>query len=116
MKPRVLFLITSDPRTSARPAEAIRIAAGVGAWRKVEVDVGLREAAVLALSEFPDGLVDEENYTTYLPLLRELGRPIYVQQSSRLLSQIGQASLPFEAIADERFAELALRSCAVLRF
>lgn len=116
VKPRLLFIITSDPRTSARPAEAIRIAAGVGTWKKVEVSVYLRDAAVLALSEFADELVDEDNFTRYLPIVGEFGRPIYVQRAAPLLAEIGQAPLPFEEISDDALALLAAQQTAVTRF
>src|SRR5947209_4299159 len=59
---QLLFIITSDPRHSPRPAEAIRIAAGVGVWKRTGLTVYLRNAAVLALSEDTAGLLDEENY------------------------------------------------------
>ena len=116
MKRRALFVITSDPRKSHRPAEAIRIAAGVGVWKKVEVLVYLHEAAVLALSEYPDDLVDEENYTRYLPMLRESERPIYVQRGSPLLAQVGEPSLLFEEISGTQLGELAAQSSSVLHF
>jgi len=112
----ILFILTSDPRTSHRPAEALRIAAGVGVWKRAQIAVYLREAAALVLSEFPDGLVDEENYTRYLPSLRDLARPIYVQQGAPLLTQIGQPPLEFEQIDDDQLAALAARSTYVLRF
>jgi hypothetical protein len=116
MKPSVLFIIKSDPRTSHRPAEAIRIAAGVGVWQKVEVTLYLHQTAVLALSEFPDELVDEENYRHYLPMVGEFGRPIYVQRAAPLLKEIGRASLPFEEISESELAALAGRSTYLLRF
>jgi hypothetical protein len=116
MKPSLLFLVTADPRRSGRPAEAIRIAAGVGAWKRVDITVYFREAAVLALSEFTDELVDEDNYTRYLPMLRESGRPVYVQSGAPLLADLGQATLPFEEADNVRLAELAAAHSHVLRF
>ena len=116
MQPGALFIITSDPRVSPRPAEAIRIAAGVAAWRQVEVTVCLRDAAVLALGEFAGELVDGGNFTNYLPLLAEAGRPVYVQPSSPLLPAPGDAPVKFEEISDDRLAALAARSHCVLRF
>ncbi len=116
MKPSVLFIISSDPRSSARPAEAIRIAAGVGTWKKVEVSVYLRDAGVLALSEFPDDLIDEDNYTRYFPIVGEFGHSIYVQKGAPLLRELGQASLAFEEIADDQLAALSARHQYVLRF
>ena len=116
MKPSLLFLITSDPRSSARPAEAIRIAAGVGTWKKTDVTVYLRGAAVLALTEFTDELVDEENFTRYFPIVGEWGRPIYVQQGAPLLGELGQATLPYQEVSDDELASLAARHTSTARF
>jgi sulfur relay (sulfurtransferase) DsrF/TusC family protein len=116
MKPRVLFVVTTDPRVSPKPAEAIRIAAGVGVWQRVEVSIYLRDAAVLALMDEPDDLVDEDNYRRYLPLLGKWGRPVYVQRGASLLAQVHEAPVPFEEITDEQLALQALQSRYVLRF
>ncbi|MCX8155779.1 MAG: DsrE family protein [Verrucomicrobiae bacterium] len=116
MKPSVLFIIKGDPRTSHRPAEAIRIAAGVGTWKKVDITVYLHGPAVLALGEFVDELVDEDNYTRYLPIIGEFGRPVYVQAGEPCLSEIEPATLPYEAIDDRRLAELAAAHSSVVYF
>lgn len=116
MKPRLLFIIASDPLTSHRPAEAIRIAAGIGVWKSVEVLVYLRNTAVLALSEFTDELVDDENYTRYLPMLGELGHPVYVQRGSPLLAQLSGSRLRFEEISERQLADFAAQSTSVVHF
>jgi hypothetical protein len=116
MKPSALFIVTGDPRTSAKPAEAIRIAAGVGTWKKTDIRVYLRGPAVLALSEFVDDFVDEDNFSRYFPIVGEFGRPIYVQRGATLLAELGQAPLAFEEIDDARLAQLAAESNYVLRF
>lgn len=116
MKPSALFIVTGDPRTSARPAEAIRIAAGVGTWKKAEISVYLRGPAVLALSEYVDEFVDEDNFSRYFPIVGEFGRPIYVQQGAALLSELGDSPLNYEEIDDARLAQLAAESKYVLRF
>jgi hypothetical protein len=113
---KALFIVNSDPRTSPRPAEAVRIAAGVGTWRKVEVTLVLCEAAVLALSEFPDELVDEDNFTRYLPIVGEFGRPVYVETGAPLLEDLGQTPVSYERITVARLARLAADSDCVLRF
>jgi sulfur relay (sulfurtransferase) DsrF/TusC family protein len=115
-KPKALFIITGDPRSSAKPAEAIRIAAGVGTWKKAEISVYLRDTAVLALSEYADEFIDEDNYTRYFPIVGEFGRPIYVQKNAPLLNEIGDSPLKFEEIDDAQLAELAASSNYVLRF
>ena len=116
MNPKILFIITGDPRISPRPAEAIRIAAGVRVWQKVEVSVYLRDAAVLAVSEEVDEMVDEESFTRYLPMIAEFGRPIYVQQGSAWLQEIGRASQPCEEIDDQKLAALTANSTYVIRW
>ncbi len=116
MKPSLLIMVESDPRRSPRPAEAIRIAAGVGAWKKTEVTVCLRGPAVLALGEFTDDLVDEDNFVRYLPIIREWGRPVYVQEGQSLLSELGQATVPFHPISDSGLAALAAQHTSILRF
>jgi len=116
MNSQALFVIESDPRRSGRPAEAVRIAAGVGAWRKVEVAVYLRGTAVLVLGEEAEALIDGENYAQYLPVLGESGQPVYVQKGASALGQLGEAALPFEEISDEQLASMAAACGSVLRF
>jgi sulfur relay (sulfurtransferase) DsrF/TusC family protein len=111
-----LFVIDADPRASGRPAEAVRIAAGVAVWKKIDVAVYLRDAAVLLLGEYTDELVDEENYARFLPVLGELGCPIYVQKGNSCLSRLGQSAMPFQEISDAALAELAAERSQVIRF
>jgi hypothetical protein len=115
MKPSALFIITGDPRSSHRPAEAVRIAAGVGTWKKIAINLYLRDAAVLVLSEYVDGFVDEDNFSRYLPIVKDFGR-VYVQQGQPLLADLDQPTLPFEEIDDSRLAALAAGHTYVLRF
>ncbi len=116
MKRQALFIIGSDPRLSARPAEAIRIAAGIGTWKKVAVRIYLEGAAVLALSEFPDDLVDDDNYTRYFPIVGEWGHAVLVQKGAPLLSEIGESPLRHEEVSPDALARLAAESDFVLRF
>jgi len=116
MLPRVLLIIDSDPSRDGRAAEAVRIAAGVGTWKKVDVTVCLCEASVLALGEFVDGLADEDNFTRYLPLVGEFGRPIYVETGAPFLKDLGQSPVTFERISVSKLAEMAANSTYVLRF
>jgi hypothetical protein len=116
MKPSLLVIVESDPRSSPRPAEAIRIAAGVGAWQKADITLCLRGPAVLALGEYTDDLMDEDNFVRYLPIIREWGRPVYVQQGEPLLSDLGEASLPFQPVSDAELAKFAGQHTSILRF
>jgi hypothetical protein len=116
MNPAVLFLIDSNPRTSPRPAEAVRIAAGVGAARKVAVTVYLRGDAVLALGEYPDELADGDHFRRYLPLVAEAGGLICAQRDAPLLDEIGETTVEFREINDDELAALALESAYLIRF
>lgn len=116
MPRKVLFIVNSDPRVSPRTAEAIRIAAGVGAWKKAEVTLVLCQAAVLALSEFPDDLIDEDHFIRYLPIIGEWGRPVLVETGAPLLKELGQTPVPYERIQVSQLATLAAASDCVLRF
>lgn len=113
---RVLFIVTSDPHRSSRPAEAVRVAAGVGAWKKVEVTLYLRGAAVLALGEFTDDLVDEDHFQRYLPIIREWGRPVLVEQGTESLQNLGVITIPFEEVSDVALANRATLHDSILRF
>ncbi len=116
MKPSLLVIVDSDPRSNARAAEAVRIAAGVGTWKKAEVHLYLRGPAVLALTEFPDELLEEDNYTRYLPIVCEFGRPVRVQKGAMEGFDLGTPTQPFEEIDDAELSRLAARSTYVLRF
>lgn len=116
MRRRVLIWISSDPRTSHRPAEAIRIGAGVAAWKRVEVGLHLSGPAVACLAEWADEFVDEDHFDRYLPILREAGCRVTVEAGSPFLDGLGDARLGFEAISFERLAERAGESFAVMRF
>ena len=70
-RPLVVFVVTSDPRETHRPAEAIRVAAGLGAWKKADVRVYLRGAAIRGLGEWVDDLKMEDDFTRYLPIIRD---------------------------------------------
>lgn len=116
VRPNLLFILTTDPRGSARPAEAIRVAAGVAAWKKVDITVYLHGPAIRALGEWVDDLKDEDNYLRYLPLLADARRPILVQAGAPELEELGESAHTFSPVDEGRLAELAAQSTAVLRF
>jgi sulfur relay (sulfurtransferase) complex TusBCD TusD component (DsrE family) len=116
MKPRVLLIVTGDPRSSPRVAEAVRIAAGVGAWEKVDVSVYLRGEAVRVLDRASSDLIEEENYAHYWPILAECSQPIYVQKNAGALRGIEEAALGYKEIGDDELAALAAAQNYVMRF
>ena len=114
MNPLALFVITSDPRTSPRPVEAIRMAVVVAAWKRVDVAVYLGGPAVLTAAENIDDLVDADNLVRYTPLLRDLGRPVYIDAHSE--SRVTETAVPIQALDTTGLAQLAASSSYLLRF
>ncbi|NUN92470.1 MAG: DsrE family protein [Verrucomicrobiae bacterium] len=94
--PRTLVTVTEDPAVSHRPAEAVRIAAGIGGWKKTEVDLLLEGPASRLLSPWAEEFVDGENYGHYLPLLREGKRPVFFAPGAERFEEIEEATLPIE--------------------
>lgn len=111
---KTLVITSQDPRTSARPAEAIRIAAGVGAWKKTEVSLLLLGEAGYCLSDEPDEFLDEDNFTRYRPIIAEWKRPIYVDESFNDPEVLAHAALPFERVSQEKIAQLRAQAHAVI--
>lgn len=104
--PKTLVMVETDPRTSARPAEGIRIAAGIGAWKKTDVTLLLRGPAGYSLQEYADELVDEDNFSHYLPLVAESPRPIYVEDTFTDLAALEHSPWKYEMIPSAKIAEL----------
>jgi hypothetical protein len=105
--PKTLVIVETDPRTSARPAEAIRIAAGIGAWKKTDVTLLFRgPVAGYSLQEYADELVDEDNFTRYLPLVAEHQQPIYIEETFPDLTALEGSPWKYEVIPAARTAQL----------
>jgi len=105
--PKTLVIVETDPRTSARPAEGVRIAAGIGAWKKTDVTLLLRgPVAAYSLQEYADELVDEDNFTRYLPIVAESPRPIYVEDTFTDRAALDGSPWKYEIIPAAKTAEL----------
>ena len=105
--PKTLVIVETDPRTSHRPAEGIRIAAGIGAWKKTDVTLLFRgPVAGYSLQEYADDLVDEDNFTRYLPLVAEHPQPIYIEDSFTDLAALEGSPWKYEVIPAARAAQL----------
>lgn len=108
----LLVVVASDPRASHRPAEAIRLAAGVAAWRNVAVTLYFTGPGGAALSAECDDFVNEESYTRYLPMFVESGGTVYVESNAAA----SNGELPHEEVSREQFAALASKMTYLLRF
>jgi len=114
--PKTLVIIETDPRTSLRPAEAIRIAAGIGVWKKTDVTLLLRgPVAGYCLQEYADDLIDEDNFTRYLPLVAESPRPIYLEDSFADTAALAGSAWKYEIISPARTADLVRSNDYLIR-
>ena len=115
MKPRILFIIESDPRVSHRPVEAMRIAAGVGVWGKIEMQVYLGGPAVLMLSGRQEELVNGEDLGNYLTMMEQAGTGLYVQAGNVLPGNAAEGC-PDQEMSDVQLAGLAAECNTVVHF
>ena len=115
MKRSVLIVVNGDPRSSARPAEAVRIAAGLSTNERLAVTLCLCGAAALAAGEYSVELMDGDHFIRYLPVLAEAGQPVLVQADS---SDFGtdSSSVPVHLISKSELDEITASSERVLRY
>jgi len=112
----LLVVVTSDPRSSHRPAEAIRLAAGVAAWRSVAVTLYLAGPAISSVTGEVENFVDEESFTRYLPLFVESGNCVLIEAESLPGGKSGDTSVPCESIDKTEFGKIAAATSCLLRF
>ena len=115
MSYRILIATSADPRSSRRAAEAVRVAAGIGAWEKLTVDLYFHGPAVWCLdqfaSEFPDGNVFEQ----YLPSISRHGGKIYAEAESEHLGEV-ESEVAFKAASPGDVRKLLRTVKYTLRF
>jgi len=111
----LLIKISSDPRKSPRPAEAVRIGAGVGAWNKVQVHLLLEGPAVHCLDEFADELNNGELFPQYLPAFLNHGGRIVVDDANPILNSI-KPQIAFERLGANEIAQLTREVDHVMSF
>ena len=114
MPKELLILITADPRESTAPAETVRMAAGLGAWKSVIPSLYLHGPAVLCLDEFAEDYPEGMAFTQYLPSIIQHGGKIYTQNASTHLGDLN-ASVEFQPVGFEELAVLLDRASSTFR-
>jgi hypothetical protein len=110
-----MIVVTSDPRRSPKPAEAVRIAAGISAGGGVNVSICFCGDSVLALGEAGEELIDGGSFSRYLPLLLETGGELLALKDSRL-RESAISAVHFDAIETKQLASKTSGCKSVLRF
>lgn len=113
---KFLFLISSDPRTSGGPAEAVRIAAGLAAGREIDLTLCLCGPAALALSERCEEFVDGDFFTQFWPVWAETQREVWVHTTPAYLEHVRESPVPCRIVTTDELAHAASACASVSRF
>jgi len=81
MSKRIAVVISEDPRATARPVEALRIALGLSAGDH-EMTVVLLGNAPLLLKKDAEEVIDIDILEKYLPSLKQLAIPFVVESGT----------------------------------
>ena len=111
----LLFIIKSNPRQSHRPAEAIRIAVGLGT-NKNPLTIILTGDAPLLLNYEKEELEEIDTIEQFFPILQEWEIPILVDQESLQGKSPIDSSLPVKFISQKQFSERLLQDDRVFIF
>ncbi len=79
MPPSVVVAIREDPRKSAQPVEALRIALGLATGEN-PLTVILAEESPRMLTDDEESVIDGDILERYLPSVKQLGIPLVVPQ------------------------------------
>jgi hypothetical protein len=113
---KLLFIVTSDPRRSPLPAEAVRICAGVAVWGRVRVALWLEGPALLSLEESSDDLLDATLFGQHLPAFCQAGGRVVAPRGDPYLAEIIHPRVRPELVDREDLARWVANHDSVARF
>jgi hypothetical protein len=116
MKPHLLLIIDSDPRKYPRAAEAVRIAAGLGAWGGFALTLYLHGPALTLLGLEGEQMLDGDSYPQYLPVLRQMGHALRGEAGGSWPASLSEYGEGFSPMDMAEFRQLVSNSAWVLRF
>jgi hypothetical protein len=112
----LLILVQTDPRRSPRPAEAIRLACGLGSWGSPRVALGLRGPAVRILHYEDEVLLDDHQFRQGLPIIAGWNQPVLVDADSVLPRPTVDCGLQLVSLTEVQWAQVLLTVRYTLRF
>jgi len=109
----ILIVIGSDPRTSPRPAEAVRVADGLSQSEELQVSLLIDGPAAAAFSASEREWVEGQLLLKHLMALRQRRIPLYLHDHGTP----GMVEhLPLESIDARQAAELRHATSVVIDF
>lgn len=94
MARRLLLILSADPSLTGRPAEAVRLAAGLAACGQLQVRVYLHGPAVKALAPQASDAVDMDLLIQCWPLVASLEAPVLVEAGALQRYGVVETSVP----------------------
>lgn len=105
MAVKLIMLIRSNPDISARPAEAIRIAAGLGIGKN-PLKIILSGESPRVLSPDEDDLKDIDIIEKFLPMIEEWKIPVYVDKMSLNNINLNKCPYKYHRVDNEEISEI----------
>ncbi|MBI5755859.1 MAG: DsrE family protein [Nitrospirae bacterium] len=102
---KIIFFIRTNPLNSHRPAEAIRIAAGLGTGKN-SVKIIFSGESPRVMSPDEEDLVDIDIIEKFLPILKEWDIPMYVDKGSLAHIELKNSEYSFRTINAEETSEI----------
>jgi hypothetical protein len=115
MKPRVLLILTHDPRREPRALEGVRLAAGVGTWQRLDLRLYVDTPALQAFASAVEELDEGADFVRYLSVLADAQMPIHIPPDSAP-GELAVPSLSLQPTSVSQLAQFAAESDYVLRF
>lgn len=105
MAAKLVIIIRSNPNESNRPAEAIRIAAGLGIGKN-PLKIILSGESPRILSADEDDLMDIDIIEKFLPMIEEWNIPIYVDKITLNNIDLKNSPYKYRTVDKEETSEL----------
>src|SRR4030065_2123066 len=102
---KIIFLIRSNPCENHRPAEAIRIAAGLGTGNN-SIKIILSGESVRVLSPDEEDLEDMDIIEKFLPIIKDWEIPLYVERGALAGIDLKKSPYAFRTFDNEEVAEI----------
>ncbi len=112
---KIIFLIRSSPCESHRPAEAIRIAAGLGTGNN-SIKVILFGESVRILSSDDYDLEDIDIIEKFLPIIVDWEIPLYVDKGSLTGTDLKKSPYSYHTVDNEEVSEILAGGHSVFVF
>ena len=112
---KIIFLIRSNPCESHKPAEAIRVAAGLGTGNN-SIKIILSGESVRVLSPDEEDLEDMDIIEKFLPIIKDWGIPLYVDRGSLAAIDLKRSPYEFRTVDNAEVSEIVAGGHGVFVF